>query len=90
MISVNLLAILKYFSSVLYKLNYRFTLISLKNALIPHLNVFYRFIMKTKQKDGKSEENKKLNYNKYFVVTKQTSDNKICCGFIVTKLSSSG
>ena len=78
MINVKMLAFLAYFSCVLYKLNARFTLISLKNALIPHLNVFYTSIMKTKQKDGKSEEKKKLlNYSRWFVVTKHT--------FVVTK-----
>ena len=41
--SVNLLGFLAYFSCVLYKFNARFTLISLKNALIPHLNMFCRF-----------------------------------------------
>ena len=96
-ISVNLLAFLAYFSRVLHKLNARFTLISLKNALIPHLNVFCRVIMKTKQKDGKSEENKKLlNYYRWFVATKvvfvttkQTSDNRICYGLVATKQGNS-
>ena len=41
--SVNMLAFLAYFSRVLYKFNVKFTLISVKNALIPHLNVFCRF-----------------------------------------------
>ena len=42
LMSVSLLAFLAYFSHILYKFNARFTLISLKNALIPHLNVFCR------------------------------------------------
>ena len=72
---MNLLAFLAYFSHVLYKLNARFTLISLKNALILYLNVFCRFIMKTKQKDVKSVEKKKLlNYSKCSIVT------KVCLG----------
>ena len=49
--------------------------------------------MKTKQKDGKSEENKKLsNYrrcfvvtNVVFVVTKQTCKNRICYRFVTMK-----
>ena len=41
--SENLLAFLAYFSRVLYKFNVRFTLISVKNALISHLNLFCIF-----------------------------------------------
>ena len=40
LISVNVLAFLAYFPRVLYKVNARFTLIFIKNALIPHLIVF--------------------------------------------------
>ena len=43
LMSMNLLTFLAYFSRVLYKFNARFKLISLKNVLIPHLNVFCRF-----------------------------------------------
>ena len=89
----------KFVTTTTWQLQYRFTLISLEKALIPHLNVFCIFIMKTKKTYGKSEENKKLlNYNRWFVSTrvcfivtkvvfvtmKQTSDNRMCYGFVKT------